>query len=177
MGRWNSWVNPTRGWAEAGTAPFRGIKGRLTQGGTLVAAFVNHSAVEGPGSIDHGYLTVMDVAPTVLEIAGIEPPRGTVHGGDVVPMRGKSFWGRVAGYDAAIHRPDEAIGWEIHGNRALVRGEWKILMPAATGRWELFNLSQDPGETHDLAQAHPDLLYELTAVWGTFAQETGVAIQ
>ena len=176
MGRWNSWVNPTRGWAEAGTAPYREVKGSLAQGGTLAAAFVNHAAVAEIGSIDHGYLTVMDVAPTVLEIAGVDPPRGRFQGRGVVPMRGKSFWGRVVGNDAAVHGPDEAIGWEFHGNRALVRGEWKILMPVATGRWELFNLAQDPGETNDLAKEHPDLLRELIASWDAFAQETGVAV-
>ena len=137
---------------------------------------MNHGAVAEPGSIDHGYLTVMDVAPTVLQIVGIDPPRGTFHGRDVAPIRGKSFWGRVVGDDAAVHGPDEAIGWEIHGTRALVRGDWKILMPAATGKWELFNLPQDPGETHDLAQAQPDLLSELTAAWDSFAQDTGVAV-
>ena len=177
MGRWNSWVHPTRGWAEAGTAPFRAVKGSLAQGGTLAAAFVNHSAVARPGSIDQGYLTAMDIAPTLLAIAGIDPPRGRFRGRDVEAMRGKSFWGRVVGDEAAVHGADEAIGWEIHGTRALVRGDWKILMPTATEPWELFNLRQDPGETHDLALARPDLLRELTAAWDTFAQETGVAVQ
>lgn len=142
----------------------------------MVAAFVSHGAVADSGSIDRGYLTVMDVAPTVLEIAGIEPSRGTLRGRDVVPMRGKSFWSRVEGDDAPVHDADEAIGWELHGNRALVRGEWKILMPAETGTWELFNLDQDPGETIDLADQHPELLSELSNAWDRFAAETGVVV-
>jgi len=121
----------------------------------MVAAFVKHSAVADPGSIDDGYLTVMDVAPTVLEIAGIDPPVGTFQGRDVVPMRGNSFWRRVEGDDAPVHGREEAIGWEIHGNRALVRGEWKLLMPGATRRWELFNRAHDPGEINDLSEEHP----------------------
>ncbi len=176
MGRWNSWVNPTRGWAEASTAPYRGVKGSLARGGTMAAAFVHHGAVTKPGSIDRGYLTVMDVVPTLLDVAGIDPPQGRFQGRDVVPMRGKSFWSRVEGDDTHVHHPDEPIGWELHGNRALVRGEWKILMPAATGRWELFNLEQDPGETKDLAEQHPELLGELTDAWDRYAAETGVAV-
>ena len=50
----------------------------LTQGGTLVAAFVSpHFDAAKPGSIDDGYLTVMDIAPTLLELAGIARPEGT----------------------------------------------------------------------------------------------------
>jgi arylsulfatase len=125
--------------------------------------------------LDHGYLTFMDVAPTILDITGTEAPSGTFEGREVVPMIGKSFWGRAQGSPEPAHGPNDAIGAELHGNRTLVRGDWKILMPAATGQWELFNLLDDIGETNDLADERPELLADLAAAWERFATDTGVA--
>ncbi len=174
MGRYNSWLNYGRGWAEAATAPLRDTKGSMAEGGTRVAAFVHHGSVAEPGRLDHGYLTFMDVAPTILEITGTRAPAGTFQGRDVVPMTGRSFWARAQGDAAPTHGPDEAVGSELHGNRALVRGDWKILFPASAAQWQLFNLVDDPGETSDLADDQPELLADLVAAWEQFAAEHGV---
>ena len=175
MGRYNSWLNYGRGWAEAATAPFRGTKGSMAEGGTRATAFIHHGAVDDPGGLDHGYLTFMDVAPTILDITGTEAPNGTFEGREVVPMIGKSFWGRALGSPEPAHGPNDAVGAELHRNRTLVRGDWKILMPAATGQWELFNLRDDIGETNDLANERPELLADLSEAWQRFAADNGVA--
>ena len=174
MGRYDSWLNYGRGWAEAATAPWRSTKGSMAEGGTRVAAFINHNAIDNPGELDHVYLTFMDVTPTILEITGTSPPEGTFQGREVVPMIGHSFWARALGGTDLVHGPDDPIGSELHGNRALVRGDWKILFSAATGKWELFNLAEDPGESDDLALQQPELLAELIESWDQFAEETGV---
>ena len=146
----------------------------MAEGGTRVAAFVSGGAVETPGDIDHGYLTFMDVAPTILEIAGVTPPSGTFEGREVVPMLGRSFWGRALGASEPVYGPQDPVGAELHGDRTLVRGDWKILMEASAERWELFNLADDPGETNDLSAAEPALLAELVAAWEQFADDTGI---
>jgi arylsulfatase len=175
MGRYDSWLDYGRGWAEAATAPFRELKTSLAEGGTRVAAFVNYRSVANPGDLDDGYLTFMDVAPTILEITGAPIPEGSFEGRPIVPMIGKSFWPRALGDVAPTHDADETIGSELHGNGALVRGDWKILMPATTGRWELFDLARDPGETNDVAEEYPELLKDLVGEWERFATLTGVA--
>ena len=174
MGRYDSWLSYGRGWAEAATAPWRDTKGSMAEGGTRVAAFIHHGSIANPGALDHGYLTFSDVAPTILEITGTQAPAGTFQGRAVVPMTGRSFWGRAMGDPEPVYGPDDAIGWELHGHRALVRGDWKLLRPAGTGTWELFNLADDPGETADLAAAQPAVLAELVAAWERFADDTGV---
>ena len=174
LGRYDSWVTYGRGWAEAATAPFRGIKHGLAEGGTRVAAFVNYRDVARPGEFDRSYLTYMDVAPTILQITGVAAPDGTFEGRSVVPMMGKSFWHRALGSSEPVHGPDDAIVSELHGNRALVKGDWKILMEADTGQWELFNLAEDPGERNDLAGVQPDRLAELIEDWERLADETGI---
>lgn len=174
MGRHDSWLLYGPGWAEAATAPLRDTKSSLAEGGTRVAGFVHHAAVAEPGSIDHGYLTFMDVAPTILEITQTPVPGGEFEGRSVVPMIGRTFWPRVLGSPEAVHPDDEAIGFELHGSRTLVRGDWKILMPASSGRWELYNLAQDPGESNDLAGERPAILSSLIDAWESFAAATGV---
>ena len=175
MGRYDSWVNYGRGWAEAATAPLRETKGSLAEGGTRVAAFVSHSSIAAPGALDHGYLTFMDVAPTILELTGTEAPDGSFQGRDVIPITGRSFWGRAQGASAPVYGTRDPVASELHGHRALVRGDWKILMAGPSARWELFHLSDDPGETTDLANERPELLADLVSDWGQFAADHGVA--
>ena len=56
---------------------------------------------------------------------------------------------------------------------AIDRGTLRHL--AATGRWELFNLAADIGETNDLADERPELLADLVEAWERFAADAGVA--
>jgi len=77
-----------------------------------------------------------------------------------------------------VHGPDEAIGWELHGERALVRWPWKLLWTPSPGeatRWELFDLENDPFERNDLSTQHPELTRELIDAWFRYAEDVGVA--
>lgn len=127
--------------------------------------------------------------PTMLDLAGLTHPapgpgNGTYRGREVFPMRGKSwtsyFTADTPSTDrAAIHTNDDpAVGWEMYGRAALRKGDWKILwMPLdahGKAKWELFNLSVDPGEIDDLAESRPDKLQELLVEWEKYVKETGV---
>ncbi len=173
MGREGSFVAIGRGWAEAATAPYHDVKGSLHEGGTLAAAFVSHASVARKGGLDRGYLTVMDVLPTLLEIAGTRHPGTEFQGQAVLPIRGRSFWPRVQGDERPVHDDTDIIPWMTSAARsALVRGRWKILResvgrapglePAA---WKLYDLQADPGEHTDLAGEQPELASELIALW------------
>lgn len=147
------------------------------------------------GQILPPFSTVMDIMPTMLELAGIAhpapgPSNGTYRDHEVFPMRGKSWssyfnhaqtQASSKGKDdrAAIHTNDDpAVGWEMYGRAALRKGDWKILwMPVdayGKAKWELFDLSTDPGETHDLADEKPEKVEELLVEWEKYVKETGV---
>ncbi len=74
--------------------------------------------------------------------------------------------------------PEEDIGWELHGQRALVRGDWKLLSTQNTSKptWELYNLANDPGERNDLSAEQPGLRDELVAALFAYAEEVDVAL-
>ena len=179
MGHRDSFIEYGLGWAEAATAPYRDVKGSIAEGGVLAAAFVAHATLSNTGGISREYLTMQDVMPTLLQLAGAEAPTGEYNHRPVLPIRGKSFLDHLQGGDSPVHGTDEAIGWELHGERALVRWPWKLLWlpaPDEETRWELFDLDNDPFERHDLSAQQPELIRELIDAWYRYAEDVGVAI-
>ncbi|RWA08926.1 hypothetical protein EKO27_g6168 [Xylaria grammica] len=160
LGNGNSfiWYGPR--WAQAATAPSRLYKAYTTEGGVRVPYLMKPPAAFGGqvpgGSITHQFATVMDLAPTILEMAGVAHP----------------------GADAeTIHEKDFINGWETCGRAACRRGDWKIVFipkPKGPERWQLYNLATDPGEVHDLAEQEPERLKELIKLWDIYVLETGV---
>lgn len=182
------WYGPR--WAQAATAPSRLYKMFSTEGGIrvpLIVAYPEWTQHAG-GRVAHAFSTVMDVAPTILELAGAPHPGASLFRGRAVePMRGKSWapffadFGdgpTAAGADAIHGAGDPAVGWELFGRAALRSGAYKIVhMPPfahGKGEWELYDLAQDPGETNDLSGSLPDKLSELLALWEVYVEETGV---
>ncbi len=180
MGNRDSFVEYGRGWAEAATAPYRDVKGSMAEGGVLAAAFAVHGSVADSGGISREYLTMQDVMPTLLQLASARPPAGEYNHRPVLPIRGTSFLDHLQDGESPVHGSDEAIGWELHGQRALVRWPWKLLwLPdtdqQAQTRWELFDLESDPFERNDLSSRHPELLRELSDAWHQYAEDVGIA--
>jgi arylsulfatase len=67
--------------------------------------------------------------------------------------------------------PPEWFFWEQYGNKAVRQGDWKAVQPAEDGSaWELYDLSVDRTELHDLAARQPDRLHELTSAWQRWAE-------
>jgi arylsulfatase len=187
LGNASSWTFYGPAWSQASMGPFRLFKGFMTEGGTRVSAFAYNSTLAASGSIDNQYLTLMDIMPTFLDIAGADFDPTEVRGRPVEPMIGTSFAGMLRGSSELVHPKDEVIATELHGQRALVRGDWKIVWeqkpaniwwddeaPANWRTWRLFNLADDPTERSDLSEANPELRDELVSLWHEWATENHV---
>ena len=186
MGNADSWIFYGPGWAQAATAPFRMYKGSLAEGGTRVAAIAWHPTLNSE-SINSQYLSVMDLMPTFLDLAGAKFDPTRYADRDVVPMEGRSFGSVLKGENNLIYTADDIIAKELHGQRMLKRGNYKILWEQRHAQmyyagnaephwrsWRLFNLKDDPTETVDLSDAMPELKRELIALWDQWADENGV---
>ena len=187
LGNYNSfiWYGPR--WAQAATAPSRLYKAYTTEGGVRVpfvarfpqnanAATIDNN-VAGRNTITDQFATVMDLAPSILDMAGISHPAPSYQNREVVPMRGKSFYPWARGANPRIHDKDFIQGWETCGRAALRYGDWKIVYipkPKGPERWQLYNLEKDPGEIHDLAESEPERLGQLLKLWDQYVLETGV---
>lgn len=178
LGNANSfiWYGPR--WAQAATAPSRLYKAYTTEGGVrvpFVAKFPRK--VAATSGITDQFATVMDLAPSILEMAGVKHPAPTYRGREVVSMRGKSFYAWATGQSDRIHEKEFVQGWETCGRAALRFGDWKIVYipkPKGPERWQLYNLERDPGEVNDLADREPERLQQLLKLWDQYVLETGV---
>ncbi|MEM6925883.1 MAG: arylsulfatase [Myxococcota bacterium] len=172
MGSAASWVSYGRAWAEAGSAPFRGIKASARQGGIVAPMITAGPGVARRGAIDGQYLTVMDIAPTLLEVAGVPYPEG------FAPMRGESLVPALAG-DTPVHT-GEYVTTLFHRGHGFVRqGPYKLVDEGpdfAEAEMELFDVVADPGETYDLSDTEPALRDRLLQLWRTERRELGIVL-
>jgi arylsulfatase A-like enzyme len=156
------------------TAPLRGSKGQLYEGGIRVPLAVSWSGLKQRGSTCNAPVSTVDWYPTLLELAGIQPPKGhALDGVSLVPaFRGASelarprlFWHFPCYVGAAT--PSSAIR----------EGDFKLIeFFEDGGRRELYDLKSDPSEQRDLAASMPGKAAELRRTLQTWQEETGAAI-
>jgi arylsulfatase len=175
MGTAESFVSYGPQWAEAGSAPFRRHKGYALEGGMIAPMIVTGPVLGRGGEFDGSYVTVMDIAPTFLELAGADYPDD----GSVRPMLGESMTEFLAGRSDRVH-DDEYITVFSHRGRAFVRqGDWKIVTqngPFDEADFEMFNLAQDPDETDDLRMVEPERFAEMLEIWREKRLEYGIIL-
>jgi arylsulfatase A-like enzyme len=164
MGTAASFVSYDDPWAEAGSAPFQRRKTFTREGGIVAPIIISGPGVEARNVIDSTYLTVMDLAPTFLEIAGARYPDD----GSVQAMLGESINAFLAGNEDAVHNNDYVTTLYHRGYAYLRKGNWKISNldpPFDETKFELFDVETDPGEITNLADAEPEKFAELIDLW------------
>jgi len=155
-------------WALAASSPFSIFKFHTTEGGVRVPFIMaGPGATAGMRTDAAGFMP--DVAPTLLELAGV--------GVSADEFTGRSLAAVIGGTADFAYGPEDDVGMEVAGNRALYRGDWKIAWnyaPWGTGEWQLFNVAEDPSETTDLWEQYPDLATSMLASYEAYAEEVGV---
>ncbi len=169
-------------WAWAGNTPFQWGK----QVGSHLGGTRNPMVIHWPGHAPAGgalrsqFTHVIDIAPTILDIAGIPAPT-TVDGIAQQPLHGVTFADSLAAADAPERHTQQYF--ESVGNRSMYKDGWwlsmrtaripwvltpQAIMPYAPGVWdpdadptELYYLPDDFSQAHDLAAEHPDKVAEL----------------
>lgn len=176
-GRRDSFLMIGSAWAQVSALPSRRYKMTTYQGGIRVPAFVYHPATIKAGRSDE-LASVRDIMPTLLQLAGAPMPGINYRDRAIVPPQGTSALDYLQGKDTRIHAHDEALGWEINGSASLRKGPMKLLWDATDGTpaWHLYDLSNDPGEHHDIAAAHPQQVSDLLRDWKAYAQRSNIAI-
>jgi arylsulfatase A len=131
-------------------APLREEKGTLYEGGTRVPLIVRWPGVAEPGSECSVPVTSVDLLPTMLQIAGIEPGEHPVDGKSILPLlRGKDSLKREALYWHYPHYHHCAPCGSIR------RGKYKLIEYYEDGALELYDLEEDIGEQSNLADQTP----------------------
>jgi len=162
-------------WAQVGAGPLRMFKGFPTEGGIRVPLIVAGTGVDGVARVSDAVAHVMDIPATILDAAGVAYPDSA----DVAPLQGRSLAPILGGAETTVRGPEDWIGWELFGNRALRMGDWKavwLCAPFGPGAWQLFDLKADPGETVDLAASRPEILERLAGRWDDYAAANNVIL-
>ena len=182
-------------WAHAGNTPFQWGKQMASHlGGTrnpMVVAWPER--IPKGGALRSQFTHCIDIAPTVLEAAGIPEPT-TVDGITQEPMDGTSFLYTLD--DAAAPDRHTVQYFEIFGARAIYKDGWWActwldrapwdLSPQTMARfapgsyhpdedvWELYHLPEDFSQARNVASDHPDKLEELKQLWWAEAERNRV---
>lgn len=178
-GRPGSIVDYGPAWAQVSSGLLRLFKGYPTEGGIRAPLIVAGPGVVARGGSNGSFLDIADLAPTMLELAGVARP-AALGGVTLAPLAGRSMVPVLSGAAPAIRGPEDWRGWELFGNRALRQGDWKVLnlttAAGGTGEWQLYNVAADPGEVNDLSAAEPARREALIQLWDQYARENGVIL-
>ena len=179
----HSHTNYPWGWAQAGNSPFRWYKQNTHEGGVHVPMIMHwpDGLSDEAGSKRTQFVNVSDVAPTLYDLLGVTPP-DVYRGVPQLPVTGHSF--RSVLDDADASAANTLQYFEQGGSRALVAELdgvwWKAVTKHNPGDdfdtepWELYRISEDPSELHDLADDEPDHLATMVDLWWQEADRHGV---
>lgn len=157
-------------WANYSNVPFRKYKRWVHEGG-IATPFIVHwpDKIQNEGGFNRSIGHLMDLMPTLIEVSGAEYPT-EYNGNEIQPLEGKSLIPFFKGEERELH---EYLFWEHIGNRAVRKGEWKLV--AEEGKeWELYNLQKDPSETNNIISERPGTAEDLKAAYQQWAENNDV---
>ncbi|MDF9875875.1 arylsulfatase [Cellulosimicrobium cellulans] len=178
LGSPSSYNHYAVGWAWAMDTPFQWTKQVASHwGGTRNGTIVHWpSRIAEKGGLRSQFTHVIDIAPTILEAAGLPEPT-VVNGVQQSPMEGTSML--YALDDADAPERHDLQYFEMFANRGIYHRGWSAVtkhrtpwvmvggdLPAFDDDvWELYDGSRDFSQAHDLAAEHPDVLARLQRLW------------
>ena len=172
MGKPGSFTTMGRDWANASNTPFRLFKATVAEGGVRSPMIVSGPGLE-TGVIRNSTGHVMDMAPTLYELAGLTSEGHPLYDGKLQP-RGQSIL-------PILHRDEgdktRAIVTELFGNRMVRMGDMKAVFlgpPVGSREWELFDIAADPSATINLADKYPSKVEEMVQAYEAFAAQNNV---
>lgn len=180
-----SYPNYAVGWAMAGSTPATWCINACQGGGQNQGMVIRWpKGIKAKGEIRRQYTHLIDIAPTILEAAGIPEPK-IVNGTEQIPMAGTSLVYTFADADAKDRHTIQYN--ECSGNRSIYRDGWlACVMHRAPweskprvddytkDKWELYHVAEDFGQATDLAAKHPEKLRELQDLFHQEAIKYGV---
>ena len=149
--------------------PLRGQKAQMYEGGLRVPFIARWPGRIPAGTRSNAFCSTLDLFPTFLEVAGIQPPDNThLDGYNMLPVLTKQE-----------SSPRAQHFWEWRAKRAARIGDWKWVLetdnlgtvPDKEEPGELYNLSEDPEERHNLSEKNPEKLQEVKGAWETWIRE------
>ena len=149
------------GFSSAANTPFRMHKSWVHEGGISTPLIVHWPrGIKQKNELRHTPAHVIDIVPTVLELAGVTKPTQWKN----IPIPAAPGKSLVAAFNADKTIERNSLWWLHEGHRAIRAGDWK-LVAFSEKEWELYNLVTDRAEQKNLASEQPDRVKQLAAEW------------
>ena len=178
-GAWGSYLS---------VAPLSGFKMSTYEGGTRPPFVIKEPTTvqasapptpepEAGKNIIKSFVFVTDITPTFLDYAHVPQAGSTYNGHEVHPIMGKSIKPLLDGVVDRVHPANEPIGTEMFNNTGLYMGDWAAINDAHTGgKWELYNIANDPAQNNNVADQNPALVEEMSAAYQNYSKNVGIVI-
>ncbi|MFC1766537.1 sulfatase/phosphatase domain-containing protein, partial [Planctomycetota bacterium] len=161
----DTYISYGQGWANVSNTPFREYKHYVHEGGVSTPLIAHWPrGIQRKNEIEHQPGHLIDIMATCVDISGATYPV-EYQGSRITPMQGKSLTPTFAG--GAIDR--DTLYFEHEGNRAIRKGNWKLVAKEAKGTWQLYDMETDRTEMNNLAGSNPELVQQLAKEWEDWA--------
>ena len=172
VGTRDSYQTYSPSWANVSNTPFRYYKSFLYEGGISTPLIVYNPKRFGPARVENDVFHVIDLVPTALELCKSEYPQQrsevplpALPGSSLLP---------VLEQNPTAEAQERTLFWEHEGDRAVRKGDWKLVSIYPENKWRLYNLAEDRTELLDQSQEEKALAQELELLYHQWADQTGV---
>jgi arylsulfatase A len=166
-------------WYQGNPGQLRGRKASTFEGGFRVPFLAKWSGTIPPGQVEEGWHSSLDILPSLIALCGLGVPEKPMDGVDmsgilggghkkaVVEQRSRLYFSPMGNHGLDLHcirkqgwklRVAQGIGGEIYTNDRTTGAKGSAWLQHP----ELYNLSQDPAESYDVAKLHPEVVAELS---------------
>jgi arylsulfatase A-like enzyme len=161
IGKPGSYVTYDTPWANVSSTPFKKYKRYLHEGGVASCGIISWPQTLKPYKGYHSSpVFVTDLVPTALELAGQDK-------GELAGVSMSFLWtGKAAS--------ERTYFWEHEGNRAVRKGDWKLVRDKEDSDWVLYNMRVDPAEKRDVSATNPAVVAALKELHGQWSDRVGV---
>jgi arylsulfatase len=168
-------------WAGAANGSLQWWKWFIGEGGIRVPLILvppKSKAYTRLGEMTNEYAYVKELPMTILDYAGVDHPRTEFKGRKLTPPSGVSMRPFLAGKESRPRTDEEWVAFELFGNAYVMVGDYKAIRMRTgmygDGKWHLYDIKKDPGETRPLESDQPERLRNMIAIYERYAKEKGI---
>jgi arylsulfatase len=168
-------------WTGAANGSLQWFKWFIGEGGIRVPLIVvppkNQEFVLS-GEMTDEYAYAKELPMTILDYAGVEHPQTEFKGRKLTPPSGVSLRPFLVGKASSPRTEKEWVVFELFGNAYIVAGDYKAMRMRTgmygDGKWHLYDIKKDPGETRPLEAEQPERLQKMIDIFERYAKEKGI---
>lgn len=181
IGRGNSFGFIGTDWAYAATGGLQWWKWFIGEGGVRVPLIVippKDRQFARRGEMTHEFAHVKDIPMTILDYAGVKHPQTEYRGRKIVAPSGVSMRKFFEGDAESLRTDEQWVAFELFGNSYVVAGHFKAIRVRTgmygDGKWHLYDIKKDPGETRPLDAEDPKRFEQMIAIYEQYAKDKGI---